>query len=874
MRSITVIAAPAGSSAAIRDVLTDLSAVGLVREFHWLDQNGTPVSGASVVHRISAGRRHTERLADIVSTATPIAHLTVCTLVTAVTGDAAIDLGGETGLSDYMHGHSRASEPPTYLRALIVRPGSRLPEGARAAFDSWHNIVIAPEDAYGPALGHESLQTDHAVPVARYAGPVLAALCGLWTTVEHSPLREVTAPPGRTLRVTRSFYRRLDCAAVAERLRTALFDTGGHLPLPFDPMDPVRRVPDVGQETHRMADQLWAKHRALLVHPPQTRPDAARPRPVGAREIVRMFLSFLWASLKRAPHTWHRRYVDERAIATARLIEDLILGKESAYRVVVDNHTADGHAVHWTAYGQAAGQLALAMRDQRLGIPGGVGGSDFSTLWRDYASAAFTLCDGHERSDQLPAARFGNHRAVITDSAEVIRAPAAVFTVTPPALADYVDVEAVSPADPSAVEDLARRLRTVDADPVLKSQAAAAGAELQRWRDGVARTYCAVFGARIRAELARQIEEVRRLLDRIGAATSAAERDSSSRAKRVLLFLARFAVALCAVMLGVDVAGMLLDWFDLERAAVIGVIATGVLLTAALAAFLIAERDRFQLINRMRTATHTVDLDKLDLASALGNVERLAQAVDQHRSWSDVLGTYLADPLGFTGIARRRPARISWGLPRTTAVGSARVAEHEVDEVAADLRTRLFGVGWLSAPWDRLVSSVGEQLGPTAPEIRRRPELILSEPGAGTGSALDEWARRLVRAGVPDTGAAAMWASALRELGSGPARDRMIRDVEYSENGSVRMVSVDHFRAGVGDFAVAESGRFDTALFTDVAVAAWKNRTTDTPTVDFVDDELSWIAVTTQFSEGLAVEDLEIRDNGPTPRPPPSTPKF
>ncbi|MBH0779606.1 hypothetical protein [Nocardia bovistercoris] len=860
MRTVTLIAAPPGSSAAIRDVLTDLSAVGLVREFYWLDSaDGAAVSGSSVVHRIRAGRRHTERMADILSDATPVAHLTLCVLITTVGGDGAIDWQSESELSDYLHEHGRATETVTRLRALIPRPGSQLPKGATAAFDSRHNIVIAPEDAYGPALGHESLRSDHPVPVARYAAPVLAALCGLWTTVDHSPLREMQAPPGRTLRVARSFYRRLDCSAVAERLRAALFDTDGRLPLPFDQMDPVRRVADVGQQNQRMAEQLWTKHQRQLVKPMQPRPAETGPRPIGGRAILRMFLSFLLASLKRVPSTWHQRYVDERAIGTARLIESVVLGRRSAYRVVVNGLTADGHTARATDYGPAAGQLAAALQDPRLGVTNGVGTSDLSTLWKDYASAAFTLCDGQERSDQLPPARVGGNRAVISDAAEVIRSPSAMFTVEPRSLADHLGVAEVSPADHATVEELARRLRHLDSDPTLKSHAAAASAELERWRGGLHRTFGVAFGAKISAELGYQLGEVRRLVKRIEDATKAATTESRIRAGGLRLFLARCVLVLSPVVLILAVVGAVREWFDLETALWVGGSAIFAFLLAAFALFWVAERDRFRLINRLREVSDTVDLDKLDLATALGNVERLGQAADQHRSWSDILGTYLADPLGRTGPPRRRPARISWGLPRTTAVGSARVQEHEVDEVAAELRTRLFGVGWLSTPWNRILAGVGDQLGPAAQDIRRRPELILSEPGAGTGSALDEWARRFSRDGVPDTGATAMWSTALHELGSGPARDRMVRDVEYFENGVARMVSVDHFRAGVGARKPAADGRFDTALFTDVAVAGWKTRTTDRPAIDFVDDELGWVAVTTQFSDGLAVDDLEIR---------------
>ncbi|MFI7000859.1 hypothetical protein [Nocardia sp. NPDC050175] len=867
-----MIVAPTGSAAAIKDVLTDLSATGLVRDCYWLDNADTAtVSGATPVLRLHDGVEDPQRLADALAGPTPVDHVTLCVLITTVTGDRATSAACERALSAYLDEHRRAAAQFTKLRVLIVRGGAELPDGAEPAFAGWHNVVITPEDAHGPALGHESLDTDDPVLVARNATPVLAALCGLWSAVEHRPMEAMQPLPGDTFRVARSFYRQLECGGVAEQLRRKLFDVGGRLPLPYDQIDPVIYVNDVTQETHRMAEQLWTKHESLLKGARAIPPPGSTRKFIGWREILRMFLSFLWAALKNSPGSWQQRYSDERATATARLIETLVLGKGSDYRVVVDGKTSDGRAVQWTAYAPAARQLANALDESANEPMGTIANSDLSVVWKDYASAAFTLCDAQERSDRLPPAQIGVNRAIIPAAADVIPAPESEFVVAPEALADEAGISSVSPGDIAGINMLTERLDAIEADESLRAEAGSATAELGKWRSGLHRSYGYAFGQRITQELDRTLAEVRYLLEKIREAAKAAKPTAATKRQRWLVFCTQIAILLFLLVVAADVAGVITKRLTVVPALEIAGGAAIVLTLVLLLAFVLTERALFRLLNRLREAASTIDIDKLNLRTALRDVERLSQACTQYQSWTQILGTFLADPLGYTGTPTDHAARIRWGLPRKTAVGSARPDDRQVDEVAADLRAGLFQVGWMSAPWEQIIGSVGEQLGPTARDIRRKPELILSQQGAGSGSALDIWAEQLTRGGVPATGSSAMWQTALRELSPGTARDRMIRDVEYFEHGVPQLVSVEHFRAGVGDIDAADGGHFDTALFTDPAVARGKTKVTDKSAIDFVDKDLGWIAVTTQFSDGVSFDELDLV--GPvTPSPPVSEP--
>lgn len=870
MRTVTVIVASSGSAAAIRDVLRDLSAAGLVQEFFWLPDDGGTVSGSSPVSLLRAGAEYPQRLADVLSGTTPIDHVTLCVLVTTVPGDRATGAATELAVSAYLHEHRRNAAEFTRLRVLIPCGAAALPDGAAPVFAGWHNVVIAPEDAHGPGLGHVPLDTDDPVHVARHAAPVLAALCGLWSSVHHRPLDGRLPLPGNTLRVARSFYRRLECGGIAERLRGELFDLGGRIPLPYDRTNPVIYVGDVRQETHRMAEQLWTKHRSLLWGKRERPPADGGLKLLGWREILRMFLSFLWAALKNTPHAWQQRYLDERATATARLIEQLVLGKESAYLVVVKGRTADGRSVNWTAYAPAARQLGTALDGSIAVSMGTIASSDFSALWKDYASAAFTLCDAQERSEELPPAQIGVNRGVVASAADVIRSPELRFELTSEALADRVGIVSLLPADLAGIAALGRRLHELESDRLLGPVAAEAGAALEQWLSGLRMSFGYAFGRRIVTELDNTIEEVRRRIADIGKASRTPETATGRRQRRSAL-VAQCSMVLFALVTAADVAAAVTERVSAVRALEIGAGVAAALALVLLVVFVRTERALFRLINRRRRAVGTVDADRLNLRTALRDVERLSQAYTQYQSWSHILGLFLADPLGYTGTAAENAAQIRWGLPRKAAVGSGQPDDEQVDEAAAQLRAGLFHVGWMSAPWQQIVGSVGEQLGPTAHEIRMKPELILSQQGAGSGSALDRWAQQLLRDGVPGSGRSSMWQQALRLLGraadDGSLRNRMVSGVEYFENGVARQVSVTDFRAEVADPVVAQEGHFDTSLFADPAIATQRTAVSPDPAVDFVDKELGWIAVTTQFSDGLSFEDLSFADpQTPPPR--------
>ncbi|MGW5152493.1 hypothetical protein [Rhodococcus koreensis] len=867
MRGTTVFLAPAGSAAGVRDVLTDMSAAGLVSEFYWLDDlGGNADAGRSRLVRVSDGVAYDSEFGDLLAGPAPPERIMLCVLIPSLPGDTAVSADRERIVSEHLDGHRPEMSKFTRVRVIIARRAAALPAGTAPAFAGWHNLVISPEDSYGPGLGRKSVHTDDPGEISRHATPVIAAVTGLWAAIGHFPLDDLDPLPGEALRVVRSFYRQLDGHRIEERLRERLFETGGAMPLPFDPIKSVVRVPNVELATHRMADELWIKRHNLLRSSRIQPPCEKEPKSIRGLELTRMFLAFLIAALKRAPGAWVRNFIDETAAGTARLVQQAILGHaRSEYEVVVGGKTPDGRSVDWTAYRLAAHQIAAAI--SRWGgssvvtrFPEQVANVNLAPVWRDYASAALTLLDAEDRThgaDLLGPIQVGADRGVVPRASEVVADPMAQFTVAPDAVAEKVETASLSPYDVFGIVELARRLNALMDDRELGEDAKRTDQAFTQWAGVVKRTYAFAFGERLTIELLRAREEVRSLLDKLNALAKPSDGAASvSRRERWVTRLALLALALLVLALPLAAIGMWRRGVSLIWIGVAG--ATAVVLTAVLLliAFALAEREVFRLINRRREQVGLIDADVANLQAALRDVQVLSQAYGQYQSWSSVLGVFLADPLGRGLAATQRHPRIRWGLPRSTALGIAVPDEVRTERVAEDLRGGVLHVGWLSTPWERTWQSAGERLGPLGNDIRRQPELILSKEGAGSESALDVWSRCIRPDDFETPGASALWEEAVQRM-TASDRTQLVDAVEYVREDAGHRISVGDFRAGVGDRELARTGHIDTSLFAEGALVGHRNRV-GAHRVDIADHRLGWIAVTTQFSDGVSFDDLNL----------------
>ena len=277
--SLVLLAAPDGVLAGVRDALRDLSALGLIEEFLWVrlapvdDQLsisadkiiGGAAEPVTVQQVLSENQYHRVRVCCLSAvlppsspestsqsfseptsrsfpeptsrsfpepTSPPFPEPTSPPFPEPVEGRARSTFDpveAERELVDLVRRSSGTGEIER-LRCVITRPGG-VADAEDLGRDGWHNVIISPEDARGPGLGHQVLgPTDDPALIGGPAATAVAGLTGLWRGLPEAPLDDVAVPPGQSVRVGRAFFRSLDASAVEDSIRDGVTSVSGGLP--------------------------------------------------------------------------------------------------------------------------------------------------------------------------------------------------------------------------------------------------------------------------------------------------------------------------------------------------------------------------------------------------------------------------------------------------------------------------------------------------------------------------------------------------------------------------------------------------------------------------------------------------------------------
>ncbi|WP_407441018.1 magnesium transporter [Rhodococcus sp. (in: high G+C Gram-positive bacteria)] len=854
MNVLTVILASPGVADGVRDVLRDLSAADLVAPFLWVDDAQIPLDGTRIPTVETV--RGTDRAATLqdVLASRRVDLVRLCVLVPTAAGSVPVRAKSERMFAELLSSNAGGARL-IRIRLLLQRPGDERSGTAVPALAGWHNLLIAPEDSRGPGMGHESLVlTTDAIDVGRHAAPVVAGVAGLWTDVDHAPFDDEPVLPGNSLRVVRSFYRRLDTSHAEHQLHAELLDFGGQLPLPRDAGTPVVYVDDVPAASSEMARALWTKHRHLLQSGRVPTPTARPARVITFGDALRMFGRFLLAVLMNAPSRLITRVSSTVASATQAALYGAAPG---AYRVVVGGVDSDGRKVAWADYASASRQIGAAL-DSATGAVHRAA-PDLSALWRDYARAALTLADARERSAGLPPVQVGAHRAVLRSASDIVPGPADDFDDIPGVVSATLHAHTVEAPDILGLDEFREQLRGLEQDPVIGLDARRTSSAVKAWMQRGRRSFAVGFGTILTNRLAADVTEAQAILKRLENAEELRDpAEESAEHQRTMFWRVRITtivLVLLAVLSGVLAWRQVISWWYGGP-----LIALCVLVWAGVVAWICqrAQQKLEDLLARREAVTAAVEADRVNLRAALREIDDLTGAYRQYLSWSRALGAFLAQPLGVAEHTLTVHRRIEWGLPWHSAIGSGTPETEQVARVADELRQDLFTVGWLTDPWDTVVSGAGAALGGAAQDIDRDPSLLAVKAGAGSGSPLDEWSQRFHRGQVRSTGAAMLWERALGEL-TGPRSElsrELVAVVEHRVDGTVRRTGVDEFLAGVG--RPTSDSFFDRSAFSDTATMKGLTAVVgEVPTTVRVGCGL--VAVTTQYSEGISAEDLAAR---------------
>lgn len=852
MSDATVVLAPSGVADGVLAVLTDLSAAGLVDPFFWIT-DPSDVEPPQSLLRVAAGRISDVPLRQFV-TARNLDVVRVCVIVPLVGAGAPLRLSQERAITDLL-ASSVGTARTVRVRILLARPGVTPPAGARIAVDGWHNLLVAPEDRPGPSIGHVPLPADdNPAEIGRFAAPVLAGALGLWSDLDHSPLDHAPVMPGEVVRLTRSFYRKIDTGQAESQLRQQLLSHHGGLPLPTDHRAQVAYVTDVSLAATSMADRFWDKHAAVLKGPRRTYEQAAAAQKIGLGAALKMFFGFMWAAIKNAPASWYAVMINSVSTGIAATVNKAVFGGAgSAYEVVVNGRTARGQRAEWADIANASSQLSGVLAGHAVGAQHS-SRTDLSAVWQDYSRAALTLADAGARVTELPPVQIGVNRAIIGRAAEIMPGPAERFSGIPGGIAANVEVDSIDATDTLGLMSLRHKLNDLERGADNALQARETRTSIDAWQRQHASSFGVIVGRRLADAFGSVYGEVQARLQKLSNPPTLPPEPDASNKK-----LAHWIQFTLVLMLLVTAAVTYLTVIDLLKwwhALAIALATYLICLFLCVRAFMRNQQELFQLLNKRKAVLDERAVDEENLRTALRDLNRLSQAYGEYLAWSRALGAFLAAPLGPDFQQSRESLRVCWGLPMSTAIGYATPAGNDIATTVGYLRRDLFNLGWLSGAWEHLVvSALPPRPGSREPSADDSP--LWLDPGQGSGSVLDRWATALYDGSITSTGADVTWRRALQNLtGSlGQLIDTLVSRVQQPGSD---VAARSEFLAEI-DRPAPPSGtyRFDSSLLTDTAITNGASAVLqDTRQVNR--SGVGIVCVATQFSDAIPVDYINV----------------
>lgn len=834
--ALTVLLVPRSWTDEILAVLGDYAAVGLLGAFAWVD--AADVGGATTPATLVRGARSEPVILQQLLTGERYERIRVAVLVPIeAPADQRVPLAAEQAVEQVARSSSMGAR--VGLLRLLLTSGHATPTtpDGTLILEGWHNLLIAPEDSAGPGLGAVPWgRLEDQLDLARHVAPVVAGVTGLWAGLAKTPFDTLEILPGQTVRAVRAFYRCLDSAEVEETLRAQLFDPAGRLPLPRGGQVPVVYVGDVPAAAQTMARALWTKHRDVLRGPRLATGDTGA-QAISIWAALRMFLKFMGAALRSAPGAWWAAVTGSVSSVLASTVQGTVFGgKESAFEVVTNPEAAG-----WQDLSRNAEALSTAIGGS--GTPEHFAHHDLSAVWTDFVNGALTLADGGRRTAGLEPIQVGSGVGVVSNAADVVPSAAEQFNGVPTSLAAVVGISSVEPADVLGAHTLAGRLREVYSDPAAGVEARAAGTELERWQSSAATSYAWQVSSILADFMNRARAEVAQLAGQIQQAANKVSVDEQLRARQqaISTILKTFTAALFAVLVVLAVVAAV-GWARWKFALTTGGVLLVIYVVFSLALFLFAQRDLFAEMNLRRSQLSQLETMQANLRAALQDVSRLSTAYGQLLSWCRSLGTVLRAPFGVAPPAVGAPGRLFDGLPRSTQVGVAQPSDEEAADAIHAIQRRLYALGWLTQPWQDMLTEAAQRL-------REDPEAMFRMPGIGTGSGLDQWSTAVVAGRVRPTGAEALWSRVeqmfVDDAGIG---DKLAGSVLVPTLG--RAVAAPQFGTGITDHQPGRAAPFETTLFTHAATTAGRS-------VVAVDDVvvartgLGYRAAVVQASDGL-----------------------
>ena len=162
-------------------------------------------------------------------------------------------------------------------------------------------------------------------------------------------------------------------------------------------------------------------------------------------------------------------------------------------------------------------------------------------------------------------------------------------------------------------------------------------------------------------------------------------------------------------------------------------------LIASVAVFVSQQREVFRLIAAAQLRDRRLPVINANLRLAIEDLAAQGEAYAQFDRWASVLTSFLTDPLGERDTERTAREHLT-RLPIPIQRVEVEADDESLADAAAELRSKVFTVGWAGQAWEALNARMKEDLTPDQrSQLKSRQLEMFSESGA-EGSALSNWA--------------------------------------------------------------------------------------------------------------------------------------
>lgn len=750
--------------------LADLSSAGLLAPFHWLES--VPDPGADRAFRdplmvgVSEGRTSTIPYSRAVNR---YGLATVRLIVVVPVGHPADDALSATAELHYQGLGITSGAVRQCLRVLV--PWSEDPVPADLGHQGWSNVMLSPESTADPAYSANGWwQSPERVAGAAAVG--LAAQAGICGAVTRTPADERPASGSTYVEVARTFVRVTDASAVEDELRGMVTDVDAHYPLPIrgDTRQWVPAYPDPGERVLGAARAWHQRHQSALRRPLAQMP-ARAARTMGAWQAITMFFSFLGKALAGAPVDWLRSRIRAAKTTIARSVSATVFGEGSQVRVVVGGVDDTGRPAGWWELAAAAAGAGAAMPEQDFGRAAVAATRDFGALWQDLLDGSFALLGGSgcenlglnpyegyvpDRDAVAPAASGGHGRFTIDQN-----------------LGDVSAGTTLNAWDALEIDRVARMLQQVAASQDPRARAAREHlGRLEQWKQSQERRFIPLLGRSLAMTFNKTREDIISISRELRALV---DQDPGAALERRQSALARILRAGLIILLLVILAPLvlaLLKAISWKTVAIVSAVALVVWFIVSVLIFVRRQQEVFQILMHAEEREQRIPLLTANLRLAVEDLAAQGAAYSQFDAWAAIATAFLADPLGERDMVRTAREHETV-LPESLQRVVVEAEPGHVADVAAELRSYVFQVGWLREAWEAVRAAVKDDLTPDQRTRLNNRQLNLFTESGASGSALRNWADALTAKGVRSTCGADHWARCLELLGgeSGPRLD-------------------------------------------------------------------------------------------------------